>query len=137
MNVKNCKKCGKMYNYIAGPNMCPACREALEAKFQEVKDYIREHKTATIPQVSEDCEVEAAQIKQWVREERLEFSTDSALAIECENCGGPIKIGRFCEKCKNSMANTFAEAAGLNKKPEAVAKKATREAARMRFLDNH
>lgn len=136
MNVKNCRKCGKMYNYISGPNMCPDCREALEKKFQEVKEYVRENKGSTINMVAEACEVDAQQIKQWVREERLEFSSDSALVIECESCGSPIKIGRFCEKCKNSMANSFAEAAGLNKKPEA-AKRPTREAARMRFLDNH
>ena len=30
MNVRNCRKCGKIFNYIAGPFVCPACREELE-----------------------------------------------------------------------------------------------------------
>ncbi len=136
MNVKNCKKCGKIFNYIVGPQICPACQEALEAKFQEVKEYIREHKDASnIVSVAEACEVEVNQIKQWVREERLTFGDDSAMGIECESCGAMIKSGRFCEKCKNDMTRGLIDAAGLNKKPVEEKKAQAREAARMRFLD--
>lgn len=135
MNVKNCRKCGKIFNYIAGPQICPACAEAIETKFQEVKEYIRNNgRTATIPQVAEACEVEVNQIRQWVREERLTFGDDSPMGIECESCGETIKSGRFCEKCKNDMAKGLIDAAGLNKKQEKV-ERATREVARMRFLD--
>lgn len=136
MNVKSCKMCKKLFNYLSGPSICPACREMMEKKFQDVKEYVRTHKGATIHEISEDCEVEVGQIKQWVREERLEFSADSPIGVECESCGTQIKVGRFCEKCKNAMANGLAEAAGLNKKPEAPVRKETRESARMRFLDN-
>ena len=41
MNARNCRKCGKLFNYVSGPPICMACREALEKKFQEVKEYIR------------------------------------------------------------------------------------------------
>ena len=94
MNVRNCKKCGRLYNYITGINLCPACREELEDKFQEVKEYIYDHPDASIQQISEDCEVEIAQIKRWIREERLTFSDNSVIGIECEVCGALIKIGR-------------------------------------------
>ena len=53
MNVKNCRSCGKIFNYIGGMPICPTCREAADKKFQEVKDYIREHKGCSIPEVSE------------------------------------------------------------------------------------
>ena len=33
--------CGHIFNYVAGPILCPHCREKMEAKFQEVKEYIR------------------------------------------------------------------------------------------------
>ena len=136
MNVRNCKKCGKIFNYITGLPICPACREGIEAKFQEVKEYIREHKSAaSIPEIAEACGVEANQIRQWVREERLTFGDDSPMGIECESCGAIIKSGRFCDNCKNSIAKGLIDAAGLSKKAEPEAKKATRDAARMRFLD--
>lgn len=103
MNIKNCRVCGRIFNYIAGAVICPACRESQEAKFQEVKEYVREHKGAGIAEVAEACDVEPAQIRQWLREERLEVTEDSAVFLNCEFCGAPIRCGRFCEKCKGSM----------------------------------
>ncbi len=136
MNVRNCRKCGKIFNYIGGQPICPACAEALEAKFQEVKEYIREHKdAASIVVVAQECNVDVNQIRQWVREERLTFGEDSVMGIECESCGATIKSGRFCDKCKNDIAKGLIDAAGLNKKPEPEARKQVREAARMRFLE--
>ena len=38
MNVRNCRKCGTIFNYVMGPIVCPACREALEEKFKEVNE---------------------------------------------------------------------------------------------------
>ena len=94
MNVKNCRKCGRLFNYISGPFMCPECRKALEETFQEVKKYVFEHPGATILEVADLCQVEPNQIKQWIREERLQFSEDSAIKVDCEKCGTMIKIGR-------------------------------------------
>ena len=37
MEVRNCRKCGRIFNYVAGMPICPACRERIEEKFQEVK----------------------------------------------------------------------------------------------------
>lgn len=107
MNIKNCRACGRIFNYVAGSVICPACREGLEAKFQEVKEYVREHKGAGIVEVAEACNVEASQIRQWLREERLEVTEDSAMFLNCESCGAPIRCGRFCDKCKASMKKDF------------------------------
>ena len=35
MNVRNCRHCGRIFNYVAGPIMCPACREKMEEKLLE------------------------------------------------------------------------------------------------------
>lgn len=139
MNVRNCRKCGRLFNYITGMPICQACKEAEEAKFQTVKEFVRgEGRNATIPEISEACEVDPGQIRQWIREERLTFDENSPMGIECESCGTTIKTGRFCEKCKNDIARGLIDAAGLNKKNEddgQAARRAAREAARMRFLD--
>lgn len=103
MNVRNCRNCGRLFNYITGIVICPACKESLEAKFQEVKEYIREHKGVGIQEVSEACDVESAQIRQWLREERLEVTENSALFLNCESCGTPIRCGRYCDKCKMEL----------------------------------
>ena len=63
MDVRNCRGCGKLFNYVAGPIMCPSCREALEAKFQEVKTYIQDNRGVTVQQVSEACDIDGGQIR--------------------------------------------------------------------------
>ena len=49
--------CGHIFNYVAGPFLCPHCREKMEAKFQEVKEYIRNNPGVSIQDVSENCDV--------------------------------------------------------------------------------
>ena len=132
-NVKNCRKCGKIYNYVMGPNICPACREGLEEKFQRTKEYIRENGKATMSEVSENCEVEVSQLRQWIREERLQFSDDSPIKVNCEGCGVMIGSGRYCNKCKSNLIN------GLNPQvpkevPKEMPKRKDSNSQKMRFL---
>ena len=134
MDVRNCKKCGRMFNYAMGPAVCPRCKEDLEEKFQEVKKYVYEHQGCGIQEVSDECEVSTQQIKQWLKEERLEFSSDSQVMINCEKCGVPIRSGRFCDKCKNDMTHNlqsaYKKAAVTVQKP-----KESKENPKMHFLD--
>lgn len=135
MNVRNCRVCGKIFNYVGGAPICPRCKEATEQKFQEVKKYVSEHKGADISEVSEECDVDPGQIRQWIREERLQFAEDSPIMIACEGCGAMIRSGRFCEKCKNEMTNGFKDAMGQNKPAAAPAEKPVRSHEnKMRFL---
>lgn len=101
MDVRNCKKCGKIFNYAAGQPVCAECKKELEVKFKDTRQYIRRNPQSSIQSVSEECGIEVKQIKQWIREERLSFSKDSDIGIECEKCGANIKTGRFCAACKS------------------------------------
>ena len=114
--------------------MCPACRDEVEKKFQVVKEYIRENPRATIPEISDANEVSTSQIKQWIREERLQFADDSPVGIECENCGASIRTGRFCENCKNTMASSLAQSIEKPKPVEEPKKKPDNKN-KMRFLE--
>lgn len=134
MNVRNCRRCGRVYNYVTGPNMCPSCREAMDKKFGEVKEYVRAHKGASIQEVSEVCEVEVGQIHQWLKEERLELVEGSGIVLHCENCGAPIYSGRFCQNCKNDMARGFSKAITPTVKQQPEPVKNAREKEKMRFL---
>jgi len=137
MDVMNCKSCGSLFNYIGGEKICPRCKEKLEDKFQEVKKYVQEHGKAGFEEIAKECDVTTKQIKKWVREERLVFSEDSAITIECEKCGAPIRSGRFCQACATGMTNSLNNAFGLNKKPEAPKKPDRHDTKnRMRFLEN-
>lgn len=110
MNVRNCRRCKRLFNYVVGPYFCPSCRDELEQEFQKVRKYVQDNPRSDIRTVSEACEVDQSQIRQWIREERLEFSDDSSVGINCEKCGKMIKSGRFCPECKASMTQTFSNA---------------------------
>ncbi|MBQ7480425.1 MAG: flagellar protein [Lachnospiraceae bacterium] len=134
MNVRNCKNCGRLFNYIAGPPICPECKDQVEKKFQKAKEFVRNTAHATVSMVAEEVDVSEQQVKQWIREERLVFSDATVAGVTCEVCGEPITTGRFCAKCKNQVMNDLN---GAIKKPDApVVKKKERENPRMRFLDN-
>ncbi|TCK93375.1 flagellar operon protein (TIGR03826 family) [Natranaerovirga hydrolytica] len=133
MEVRNCNSCGRIYNYIGGMPVCPICRNELEEKFQQVKKYIREHPYAQIYDVSEENGVSINQIKQWIREERLTFSKESDVGIDCENCGTMIKTGKYCNSCKVEMVNTFTSAYNTNTIQEDGTKKDTKT--RMRYFN--
>ena len=135
MEVKNCKGCGKIFNYIGGPLLCEACRKALEDKFQQVKDYIYENRGADINEVAEKNDVSVQQLRQWVREERLEFSETSQVGLACERCGTMLRSGRFCKACKDKLANNFGSMY-QDSEPKVAYKKETSSNARMRFLDS-
>ena len=121
MDVRTCKSCKRIFNYLSGPVICSACADKLEEKFKEVKDYIREHPGAPLQKVSDDNEVSVKQLKNWVREERLKFDDDSPVGIECMNCGAMIKYGKYCETCKGKMINTLSRSdKKVRWKPDAV-----------------
>ena len=126
MEVRNCRGCGKLYNYIGGPyrNLCPNCIEKIEEKYLEVKEYIQD--------------VSTRQIEQWIRDERLVIADDSPIGITCERCGASIKSGRFCERCKNKMANNLGSMYGeSNAAVEHMEKRLSSADAKMRFLDKN
>lgn len=133
MEIMNCRECRRLFNYIGGQRLCPACKAKLEDKFQQVKKYIYENKDAPITQISEENEVSVQQIKQWVREERLRFSDDSPVGVECERCGAMIHMGKYCDECKKHLATDLGL---LYKREESEDRVRTeRQKARMRFLD--
>ena len=137
MNVRNCRKCGRVFNSIIGQTLCLSCRDELENKFKEVKEYVQKNRGCSINDVAEICEVEASQIKQWIREERLEFTEDSMIGLACEICGASIRTGRYCEKCKAqtlSGLNNVVRQAQVSRQEQQTTRTNQKDNPRMRFL---
>lgn len=120
---------------MTGPVLCNTCKQELESRFQEVKKYIQENPRSDIRMVSEACDVDPMQIRQWIREERLCFTDDSPIGIACERCGATIKTGRFCETCKYEMTTGFNRALGNQGTIAQPKDDDQRTSNRMRFLN--
>lgn len=134
MDVINCKSCGKLFNYLGGQPLCPACQKKMDEKFDEVKQYIYDHPGCGMQEVSDEMDVSIATLKRWLKEERLSFSENSDIALSCEACGKKILTGRFCRECKQTMSNSLnnAFAKPVQKQQE---KRHVASENRMRFLD--
>ena len=137
MEVRNCRGCGRLYNYIGGTYLlCPACMDELEEKFKHVKDFIKDNPKANMHEIAEANDVSTKQIERWVREERLFFADDSPIGISCEGCGTMIKSGRLCPNCKDNMSRTLGHMYNENIPAPKKNGGPNDRGPRMRFLNN-
>lgn len=134
MEVRNCRQCGRMFNYTGSSKLCPACRSALEDDYERTREFIRDNPGASLKEVSETCNVTINQIQQWVREERLEFAKASGVIFHCEKCGEPVRGGRFCANCKKEMETSLDSALDKPKLAPEPKKKEKGPDNKMRFL---
>lgn len=112
-DVRNCRKCGRVFNYLGGSPICPACKELDEQDFKKVKEYLYDNPKATVIQVSTDLEISVEKIKRFLKEGRLEIiSNEGNMILECENCGRSINSGRLCKECEKELAGNLQSAAG-------------------------
>ncbi|TYQ15011.1 UNVERIFIED_CONTAM: flagellar operon protein (TIGR03826 family) [Acetivibrio alkalicellulosi] len=111
LDVKNCKKCGKIFNYTGDTPICQNCKAADDADFKRVKEYLYDHSGASIFQVSKELEISVQRIKAYLREGRLEIvGDDGNMILECERCGKSIKSGRFCAECSKNVVSDIKSA---------------------------
>lgn len=138
--VRNCRKCGKIFTYMAGMPICNACKQLDEDDFKKVKEYLYENTGASITEISLNLNVSVEKIKRFLRDGRLEISgSDSNMFLECEACGKAIKSGRFCAECERSLARDLTSAAGQlnrNAKPQVQTTRTTQASkdGSMRYL---
>ncbi|MDP4179505.1 MAG: MerR family transcriptional regulator [Bacillota bacterium] len=110
-DVRNCRRCGKVYNYIGNP-LCPTCIQADDEDFKRVKEYLYKYPGAAMSKVSEDLEISVDKITRYLREGRLEIVGEEAnIVLSCENCGKSIKTGRFCDICQSSLTTSLKKTA--------------------------
>lgn len=102
--IRNCRGCRKMFQYVSGPVLCQVCRKLDEEEFKKVKDFLSDYPGATMQEVSTSTGVSPNKINRWLKEERLEVSETSPVALNCERCGARIRSGRFCIECSRGLA---------------------------------
>lgn len=116
MEVRNCRMCKRLFNYLGGKNICPACKDELEKKYLAVREYIRINPANTLQQIADDNEIDVQQVRDWIKEGRLELSKASPISLTCEKCGATILKGRFCDACNQKMANDLNQLAAAGSK---------------------
>ncbi len=108
--LRYCKVCRKMFQYVAGAQLCPACKKIDEEEFEKVRTFLRDFPGANMKEVSDNTGVSPNKINRWLKEERLEVSEGSPVALNCENCGVRIRSGRLCIECSKGLAREMMNA---------------------------
>lgn len=132
MEVLACRECRRLFNYLSGPQICTGCKEKLEGKFEEVKEYLEDHPGAGLMQVLEACKVKKTYVTQWMKEGRIELEDCLEMVARCDRCGSPIPEGSFCNKCKREFVFKWNELEAQDNQPEEAEEK-DRNTPRMRF----
>jgi len=110
MDYKYCSRCKKVYSGVGGSKLCGNCLRTLDEFMRKIRDYLDEHRGANISELSEGTEIAERDILYLLRNERLELLSNDG-GFVCDICKEPIKSGRYCDKCKSNMGNSFANAA--------------------------
>lgn len=135
-DVRNCRKCGKIFSYLGGPPICPACKQVDEEDFKRIKEYLYKNPGAGLNQVSVELEIGVEKIKRFLKEGRLEIvSEEGNMFLECENCGKSIKSGRFCDDCEKDLAANLKSTADQMKSDMDGMSDSARKAIGMRYLN--
>ncbi len=112
-DIRNCPKCGKIFAFLRSP-ICPACQQLEEQEFELVKEYIYENPGMNMSIVSEETGVPIEKILKFLKDERLELTSESEnLILECERCKRPVRSGKYCDKCKNDLETGFRKEFGI------------------------
>lgn len=133
---KNCKNCGRLFNYMGiGHMYCPKCAEADNKVFEKIKKFIYDNGPQNITQIEEGTGVSAKKIELYLREGRLEIPENSNIYIKCEICGVEMRSGRYCPTCAAKVQKEFS--GGSNYAMDEVGEVYNRKKtmAKMHFLD--
>lgn len=122
MDIRNCTRCKKIYNYD-GFRICHNCRQADEADFQTIKDYLSHTPGANVSETSEGTGIEPKKIIEFLKEGRLEMASGGSIILECEACGVGITTGRFCIKCADELQNEIGGSISFRKRIEKTKEK--------------
>lgn len=101
-NISNCPTCGKLF--VKGlRDVCPECHKKVEDQYDTCLQYLREHKSCTMYELSDATGVSVKQITRFIREGRISLAHAPNMSYPCEVCGTPIREHNMCDPCRNKL----------------------------------
>lgn len=110
MEIANCTRCGKVFARHFR-DICQNCYAEIENEYSTCAEYLREHRGATITELSEETGVSIRQITKFVKEGRISMVDAPNLSYPCESCGVLIREGNICGNCRNRLMTDLNSAA--------------------------
>jgi len=119
VNIRNCKECGKLFQYDGISKLCFRCRRQDDEDFRKVKEFLYENPKETVTVVSEETEVSEDKILRYLREGKLEIVGENpGILLDCESCGKSIRSGRYCDQCAHDIERGLKSGFERKEKPK-------------------
>ncbi len=101
MRTLKCRRCSQVFT-VQGSlgQLCPNCIREEEEIYSKVRSFVKDNPGVSVQEVSEILSISRAKIMTYIKEERLEVTSNSKTILKCKNCGKPITTGLFCGDCK-------------------------------------
>jgi flagellar operon protein (TIGR03826 family) len=136
-DVRNCIKCGKMFQYISTP-VCQDCMKLEQDEFKRVKEYLYDNPGATMTEIANALNISTRKLTRFLREGRIEISGEgSNLILGCENCGKAIKSGRFCSECEVELKKEIGSVLKQGVSVENTETKKAKSGSTMKYLNRN
>lgn len=100
--LKNCERCGKVFNADTGETLCAGCTIADAKELKKVTDYLRDHPLASLMEVNLKTGVSQQRLFQFVKNGSLKMRRPPE-QFKCRLCGKDIKSGMLCAGCRSKI----------------------------------
>ncbi|RIV18811.1 hypothetical protein D2Q93_13705 [Alicyclobacillaceae bacterium I2511] len=107
--IANCKRCNRIFNK-GRRELCPQCIAEEDAAFRVVKAYLKDHRDATLAEVTDATEVDVELLVAMIRNGRLLLRDNPNLTYPCERCGQPTHAGHYCPQCAAELVTALSGA---------------------------
>lgn len=97
-NLKNCKKCGKVFVPTGPEKYCRECRQEQEELEREVANYIRDNPGVTIKEAAEATGISDVLVKRMALQGTFAMR-GKKYTHTCMSCGRTITQGTYCADC--------------------------------------
>ncbi len=142
---ERCEECGSPLQYRGiGEYRCEKCGHLMYDDYGTVRNYLEINPGANSATVSAATGVSEKEIKNMLREEKLQIRPDSRSFLQCEACGKPVLSGRYCAECSKlavAAAKKKKQKEELEEKKEHVVGVSTdfvfADKGRKRFIGDH
>ncbi len=109
MEIGTCRQCGRVF-MKRDSDLCMECARREEEVFLQVREYLEEHRGATLMELSGALGVSEDLVSRLIEQGRLVMS--GAAVSRCESCGTVVAPGqRLCLRCRVTLDQSLRAAA--------------------------
>lgn len=116
MNYHNCPSCGRLVmGQSEGELLCKRCAIEEGDPYKRVRDYVYDHRGATVLETEAATGVSRSLIMKYVKEGRISLMEDRSILNICKDCGVAIDYGEYCRTCKGNIGEVELKKSGTSK----------------------